>query len=486
MNFPSPWQGAPNVSFYGAGPNFNAGAIRLDNGTSSPIAVDSVSVDLQRPGPVFSLWQNITVPANGSAILTQTSAYNFVSSGYPIVSCGGTIPSGDTRIPLVTITESGNSTTFLDTSHVLDTGGFDLSCRGNRSLAWRAIGTTGIEAPSAGITLSPDGSITETGVSATFTAQTVDAAAQPLANAGVSFTIKTGPNAGKTTATTANSQGNATFSYSSASACSDTIQASNTGSATLSASYSGNTLLSAASTSAAISVAQEDTEIVYTGATLLSTGGTQQLTAKLSDLHHGAPLANKTLSLTTGTAQIQVSFAGDANYKPSFTSAPADIAQATSFVIWGGNTGGLQLGQDVNFWGAQWASQVTGGDFNAFNANPSFKGFAQNVSAFALCEPLAATGQQSLNDQCWSSKPGNSNPPATVPTFIEVIVSTAITKSGSEIFGNIASTAILKVDSSPAYGPDPGHPGFGKIVAVIQDGANVFPTPVTLSASRFL
>ena len=184
----------------------------------------------------------------------------------------------------------------------------------------------------------------------------------------------------------------------------------------------------------------------------------QQLTAKLTDIHHSAPLANKTLtfqvgtlqatavtnssgiatasltltsSQTTGTGQIQVSFAGDSNYQPSFTSVPVIIALSSSFVIWGGNSGGLRLGQDVNFWGAQWASQVTGGNFTG---NPSFKGYAQTVAAWQLCEVLAGSGQQTLDDRCWFTKPGNSNPPAAVPQYIEVIVSNAISKSGSEIY----------------------------------------------------
>ncbi|HVO71930.1 MAG TPA: CARDB domain-containing protein, partial [Aggregatilineaceae bacterium] len=287
-----------------------------------------------------------------------------------------------------------------------------------------------------------------------------------------------------------------------------TFSAASAGSATLSASFAGSTSYSASSTSATISILQEDTQISYSGPTMLTTSGPEQLTARLTDVHHQAPLANRTLtfqigsmqasavtdsngnatapvtlspSQTTGPGQIQVSFAGDSNYKPSFTAVPVVIALSTSFVIWGGNSGALQRGQDVNFWGAQWESQVTGGDFTG---NPSFKGYADDVTAIQLCEPLAATGQQSLTNQCWTAKPGNSSPPATVPAYIEVIVSTAITKSGSHIYGNIASLAILKVDATPAYGPNPGHPGYGVIVAVVQDGAQVFPAPAVLSATQ--
>src|SRR5947209_590386 len=69
--FPTPWKGAPNTLFIGNGPSFDAGAIRLDNPTGVPLPVDNVSVDLQRPGPVFKLWGSFTIPAHASAILTQ-------------------------------------------------------------------------------------------------------------------------------------------------------------------------------------------------------------------------------------------------------------------------------------------------------------------------------------------------------------------------------------------------------------------------------
>src|SRR5215472_2068664 len=71
-NFPLPWNSQNAlVNFVGGGTAYRAGAIRLDNPSPSPITIDQVSVDLGRPGPVFQLWQNVTVPAGGSAILTQ-------------------------------------------------------------------------------------------------------------------------------------------------------------------------------------------------------------------------------------------------------------------------------------------------------------------------------------------------------------------------------------------------------------------------------
>ena len=107
--FPTPWKGAPNTLFIGNGPSFDAGAIRLDNPTGAPLPVDNVSVDLQRPGPVFKLWGSFTIPAHGSAILTQTGQYNFDTSDYPLASCPTPAASSDKRIPKVTVTIAGTS-----------------------------------------------------------------------------------------------------------------------------------------------------------------------------------------------------------------------------------------------------------------------------------------------------------------------------------------------------------------------------------------
>jgi hypothetical protein len=46
-----------------------------------------------------------------------------------------------------------------------------------------------------------------------------------------------------------------------------------------------------------------------------------------------------------------------------------------------------------------------------------------------------------------------------------VIVSSSISQSGSQITGNVTQIAIVQTNSD--YGPDPGHPGTGRVVAVI-------------------
>jgi len=225
--FPTPWKGAPNTLFIGNGPTFDAGAIRLDNPTDVPLPVDNVSVDLQRPGHVFNLWGSFTIPAHGSAILTQTSEYNFDTSDFPIASCPTPAPSSDQHVPKVTVTIGGVPTSLLDTGHVLDTGGFDsASCKPNESLQWRSIGGAGIGAEGGSIALTPATQTQGLGATATVTSTVLDAGGSPLPNVSVDFKVLSGPNAGVTGTATTDASGNATFMYKGTALGKDSVQAS--------------------------------------------------------------------------------------------------------------------------------------------------------------------------------------------------------------------------------------------------------------------
>src|SRR5207245_3694303 len=61
--FPVPWMGSPNVNFVGTSSNWDAGAIRLDNSTTTPITGVQVAVDMD--GSDYELWgTNRRIPAN--------------------------------------------------------------------------------------------------------------------------------------------------------------------------------------------------------------------------------------------------------------------------------------------------------------------------------------------------------------------------------------------------------------------------------------
>src|SRR5262245_29761242 len=99
-SFPGPWEGDSNVVFLGGSESgaFDAGAIRIDNTSASPVSIDSLTVTVGDTSfnTAGELWSDLTVPADdggepGHLILTQTADYNFDTSDVG--------PPGDCRPP---------------------------------------------------------------------------------------------------------------------------------------------------------------------------------------------------------------------------------------------------------------------------------------------------------------------------------------------------------------------------------------------------
>jgi uncharacterized membrane protein len=147
--FPNPWKGSPNTTFVGNDDSSDSGAILITNNSALPITVNDVSVT--RPdGVQYDLWGSNIVPAGGNLILTQTSGNNFDSSDFGTLPYPQTYADGEAaHATHVDITVNGVLLpTFVDTGHVLTTGGSDLAAGGlNESQNWRLIGTTGISNP---------------------------------------------------------------------------------------------------------------------------------------------------------------------------------------------------------------------------------------------------------------------------------------------------------------------------------------------------
>jgi hypothetical protein len=111
---------------------------------------------------------------------------------------------------------------------------------------------------------------------------------------------------------------------------------------------------------------------------------------------------------------------------------------------------GSATGESVTFWGAQWwkLNQLSGGTGPA-----AFKGFEDSPAA-----PTCGVN--------WTTDPGNSTPPpASIPDYIGVIVSSSIAQNGSTIGGD--TQHIVIVQTNPGYQGNPGHAGTGTIVAVV-------------------
>jgi streptogramin lyase len=118
-----------------------------------------------------------------------------------------------------------------------------------------------------------------------------------------------------------------------------------------------------------------------------------------------------------------------------------------AFVIGDGNA---TLGGQVNFWGSQWAANNSLSGGLAPNA---FKGFE-------------ASSQPSTCGGTWTAAPGNSgDPPGTVPEFMIVVVASNVTRSGSQVSGDVLHLVVVKTD--PGYAGDPGHWGNGQVVKLI-------------------
>lgn len=126
---------------------------------------------------------------------------------------------------------------------------------------------------------------------------------------------------------------------------------------------------------------------------------------------------------------------------------PFQFPAGSEFVV--GDGVSLANGATVYFWGSQWSQNnpMSGGP-----APNSFKGF-ENGNAAPTCGGT------------WMTRPGNSsNPPSTIPQYLGVIVSSSIQKNGSVISGDIKKIIVVRTNSG--YGPSPGHPGTGQIVAI--------------------
>jgi RHS repeat-associated protein len=277
----------------------------------------------------------------------------------------------------------------------------------------------------------------------------------------------------------------------------------------LSVNFGGDDDHAPAQDSAAVRVTRVATSVRYVGGTVLSAGVSESVSAVLTEALSGSPVPAAELIFEVGSvrtsattdangvatasvqlpnnetferAPLRVTFAGDDCRGPASAAADVTAYLRTAFVIWGGNSERLRIGQRVNFWGHSWAKQVSQGDYKAHN---DFKGYADTVRQFQLCQVNArTTSTPQLNDSCWSTKPGQSFPPATLPQHIGVIVTTSADKKGAPDFGNIAALVVLKVAPEPRYGAVPGKSGFGTIVAVIADGEGLFPQPPSLTASQ--
>ena len=237
-NFPTPWVGSPNTVFRGCAPTsacvYDAGAVRVVNNTSAAVSVDAIAIHLDTC--TFSGWPGATLAPGSDLVLTQLGSgvadgctSTAVSLDTSDLGPGNTsyagicVPNG--LQPVVDLTVGGNTTSYTDSGQVLNTGGVDAGgCSGNESIQWTVIGHT----PCRGsvLRLDPPTQSHQVLSTATVTATFTNSCGQPLSNTAVNFAASSGPNAGLTGSGVTNSQGQATFTYSSSKLGLDTWGAS--------------------------------------------------------------------------------------------------------------------------------------------------------------------------------------------------------------------------------------------------------------------
>jgi hypothetical protein len=231
-----------------------------------------------------------------------------------------------------------------------------------------------------------------------------------------------------------------------------------------------------------ITVTREETTTTYTGPTVIAQGNPVTLTATLLEDGTTAPspfgqsvtlsvgsqscigstdaaghvsCTIPTVTVPLGPQPLKADFAGDVFYLPSSDATKQAIVFAFpargDFAIGDKTAASATPSTVVTFWGSGWSglNALTGGV-----APSSFKGFTATLST----NPPVCGGT-------WTTNTGNSPPPPNgpLPSYMGVIVTSSVTKVGSDLRGNIVK--IVVVTPNPGYSPGAGHDGTGKIVA---------------------
>lgn len=262
-------------------------------------------------------------------------------------------------------------------------------------------------------------------------------------------------------------------------------------------SFAGDAFFEASSDSDPFVVTHEESTTTYTGPTVILAGSGVTATLKAQFVEDGAndddgdggpftafpsgqtisfTLGSQSCSDTTdaaGVAECTVSvppslglgpqtvtttFAGDAYYLGSGDSDSVIVFAFPSrgaFVLGDDTVAAATPSTTVTWWSDAWWSlnTLTGGV-----APDSFKGFAGSVTTLPTTSPANVCGTT------FRTLPGNSPPPVSgVPSYMGVLVASSVTKSGSRIDGSWGKIVVVRTDTG--YGPSPGHPGTGQIVA---------------------
>jgi hypothetical protein len=265
-----------------------------------------------------------------------------------------------------------------------------------------------------------------------------------------------------------------------------------TGTQTLVASFAGDTDYVGSTRTDLFAITPEETTMTYTGPTVILAGASgATLSAKLvedgsndndGDGGSPGPIPAQTVTLSVGSQSctgttdssgnvkctipsisvplgpetIGASFAGNAYYQAASDSKSAVVFAfpSTGAFTLGDITAATAGSSTVTWWADTWwqLNALSGG-----TAPSSFKGFA-GVITLPTTTPPSSCGSN------WTTSGGNSPPPASgVPSYMGVVVTSKVTKTGTTIVGNSVHIVVVKVN--PGYSTNPMSHGTGTIVA---------------------
>jgi hypothetical protein len=249
---------------------------------------------------------------------------------------------------------------------------------------------------------------------------------------------------------------------------------------TITATFAGDAGSQPSSDTKAFTVTREQTSLQYTGDTVIANGGTMHASAVLREDDGSPAIAGRSVTFTLGSGaaaqsctaltdsagraacdiaavaqplgpgSVQAVFAQDAYYLASSDSASTIVYAFPSHGAFAVGEASATPGAPVTFFGAQWGSNNSLSGGAAPNA---FKGFATTPGNPPTC------------GASFTANPGDSgSPPSSVPSYMGTLVTSKVTKSGSNIVGTITRIVVVKTSS---YGPSPGAGGTGAVVAIV-------------------
>ena len=147
------------------------------------------------------------------------------------------------------------------------------------------------------------------------------------------------------------------------------------------------------------------------------------------------------------TVTVNMTSLGGSTATATTTTLSYEVATGgKAFVV-----GSSKASGKVTFWGSSW---VKANGFKS-TSQSAFKGYANQTA------PTCGTHQWSAN----SGAGNNAAPPARIPTYMPVLVTSSLSQSSTAASGPVVAVVIVRTD--PGYGPDPSRTGTGTVVAVL-------------------